>query len=394
MKIDLLYSGWLTAPNGVSSFLRVFKSSSNFFKEKKVNFSIFSADIFVRRDFEKSKKQSLKNIAIIIIKKFIPKSKTLTIWFLKKTEINHIKIVNYYNKNNTGSDFVFFHELLTCYHYFKTNPDNTSKVVLVLHTNGDTFKMLNIYYPKLKRTSYFKYLLEVEDYVINKVDKLGFVSKSSMLNFIDLKKEDLDNSKFFYVHNGIPKLDFIKDKIYNPKYRFCCAGSITKRKGQEIILKAFNLLSNKEKEEFSFVFLGDGEEKNNLINYAIKNGISKYVTFLGTVNSNIVEKHLKSCNCYILTSFDEGLPISILEAMRSSMAIISTRVGGIPEMVEHNKNGFLINPNEKELFDFFKTINNYDINKMGVNSKLIFNKKFSSEFMLENYLEIFTDLQR
>src|SRR5690606_23550060 len=56
---------------------------------------------------------------------------------------------------------------------------------------------------------------------------------------------------------------------------------------------------------------------------------------------------LKHCDVFILPSYSEGVPISILEAMSYGLAIISTNVGGIPSVVINNKNGILIEPGNK-----------------------------------------------
>ena len=53
-------------------------------------------------------------------------------------------------------------------------------------------------------------------------------------------------------------------------------------------------------------------------------------------------------DAYILPSYNEGLPISILEAMSYSLPIISTAVGGIPEILKNGENGFIMEPGDKE----------------------------------------------
>lgn len=60
-------------------------------------------------------------------------------------------------------------------------------------------------------------------------------------------------------------------------------------------------------------------------------GISKYIDFIGV--SNQVENYLLRSDIFMLPSRDEGFPISILEAMRAGLPIISTNIAGIPEMV-------------------------------------------------------------
>jgi glycosyltransferase involved in cell wall biosynthesis len=96
------------------------------------------------------------------------------------------------------------------------------------------------------------------------------------------------------------------------------------------------------------------------------------VEFLGWISGMGKAIILNSSDVYILPSYNEGLPISILESMSYGKAIISTYVGGIPEIVRNKENGLLINPGElkqiEQTIDFF--LENPDqIKEYGVISK-------------------------
>lgn len=381
----------MSSPNGDSRVVRTFKNCNPFLKEHSINLTIISADLFFNEDEDyaaKSKKGGIKRF----IKKIIPFSKFLTTQFLRKGENNKKRIINYYNSQNRDVDIVFFHEILTCYHYLKHRKNNKVKVVLVIHSNGDTFNMLHIYFPKLKNTTYFKYLLNAEKEVLEQIDKLGFVSESSVENFKRIHP-NFDTKKLFYVYNGINNV--VKKSSYSHiksdiKYSFCCAGSISKRKGQEIIVKAINLLSSEEKKQFKITFLGDGADKINLLRLVKANKLENQIVFKGFVND--VTSELKQSNGFILTSFDEGLPVSIIEALRVGLPIISTNVGGIPEMVIDKYNGFLIEPNVDDLYVVLKNLCKYNLSKMGENSLKIYNDKFTQNAMFLNYAKIFLNL--
>ena len=72
------------------------------------------------------------------------------------------------------------------------------------------------------------------------------------------------------------------------------------------------------------------------------------ISYVGFVTGEAKEKLLAQSHVYILPSYNEGLPISILEAMSYQMPIIATAVGGIPEVVQHHENGLLIEPGNKQ----------------------------------------------
>ena len=121
-----------------------------------------------------------------------------------------------------------------------------------------------------------------------------------------------------------------------------------------------------------------------------KYNIEKYISFIG--NSNKVTEYLLQSDIFILPSLDEGFPIAILEAMRASLPIVSTKVGGIPEMLENGVNGIFIDPSTKGVCDFISNINNYDWKAMGEKSYQIFLEKFTVKTMIDSYSSVMNQL--
>ena len=101
---------------------------------------------------------------------------------------------------------------------------------------------------------------------------------------------------------------------------------------------------------------GNGEVKR-LQDLIREKHIEDMVHFLGWITSDEKAKVLENSSIYILPSYHEGLPISILESMSYGKPVISTNVGGIPEIVKHRENGLLITPGNKgeikSALDFF-----------------------------------------
>ena len=78
--------------------------------------------------------------------------------------------------------------------------------------------------------------------------------------------------------------------------------------------------------------------------------LNAHIQFCGWVKADFKDKLLSECDLFILPSYFEGLPVSILEAMAFSKPIIATKVGGIPSVVKDGFNGWLFNPGQfKEL---------------------------------------------
>lgn len=122
---------------------------------------------------------------------------------------------------------------------------------------------------------------------------------------------------------------------------FC--GRVGQRKGTFDLIEAFANLPDHQKKCTWLIIAGDGEiEKAQQL--AANLNLSDQVTFLGWINSEKRDEILTQANVFILPSYNEGLPVAILEAMGWGLPIITTPVGGIPELVISNQNGLLVPP--------------------------------------------------
>ena len=124
-------------------------------------------------------------------------------------------------------------------------------------------------------------------------------------------------------------------------------GVIGQRKGIYDILKA--LKDHKDKfEEKICLRIGGNQEEEKLIACIKDYGLQNMVTFEGFVSGDKKIECLNWADVYILPSFNEGLPIGILEAMAYGHPVISTPVGGIPEVVKDGLNGTMVEPGNVE----------------------------------------------
>lgn len=147
----------------------------------------------------------------------------------------------------------------------------------------------------------------------------------------------------------------------NDKIRLLFLGEIGQRKGVFDLLRAIGL--HKEELKNNIVLrIGGNKMEEKLLSTIKEYDIADFVHFEGFVSGDKKIELLNWANLFILPSFNEGLPISILEAMSYKMPIISTPVGGIPEVVD-DKNGILVEPgNDEQIFTAIKRyIDNKDI---------------------------------
>ena len=124
---------------------------------------------------------------------------------------------------------------------------------------------------------------------------------------------------------------------------FVCLGRVGQRKGSFDLLNAFAKLPIAKQQKAKLILAGDGEveEARRL---SKKLGIANYVECLGWMNAESCSQLLATSDVFVLPSYAEGLPMAILEAMSWGLPVISTPVGGIPEVIISNQHGILVEP--------------------------------------------------
>lgn len=153
-----------------------------------------------------------------------------------------------------------------------------------------------------------------------------------------------------------PNVVIIKNTISVPqikgiekdgKLRFLFLGRLGTRKGVYDLIDVLHKHRAEFEGKMEVLFGGDGEVKEvcSLVKKYQLEGIAKYQ---GWADPEKKTNLLNLCDVYVLPSYNEGLPISVLEAMSYSLPVISTNVGGIPEIVKNRENGFLIEPGDKQ----------------------------------------------
>jgi glycosyltransferase involved in cell wall biosynthesis len=123
------------------------------------------------------------------------------------------------------------------------------------------------------------------------------------------------------------------------------AGIFRAVKGHEVTLRSVGKVIEKIPEA-KFLLVGDGPDKKLLEDMASEMGISDHVIFTGFIE-NISEIY-SFTDVAILSSWSEGLPQSLLQAMSAGVPVVSTKVGGVPEIVIHEKTGILVEPGDDE----------------------------------------------
>lgn len=393
-KVRLLYSKSLKEQTGASTVMRLHANNVDYYLNKGILFSVYTRDNFLKSDSNsfiegQSCKSRIKQKLDSILSLYYRKSPILgfLMEYLRNIHpaelfINNMPIVN-------DDDILFFNELYTCYCYLKKIGKNNNKIVLVIHNDGYDFHDLCDKIDGFKESWIFKQMLKRYHEVLKSVDRIGFVSQFATENFIN-NHPDIDSQKVFYVLNGMELTHTPKTVADN--YEVVCVGSVNDRKRQETIVRAL-INCKQEKIDLSdihFTIVGSGDKLDYLMQLSTDNGIDDYITFTGGTTD--VNKYLEKAKIFILPSSNEGMPMAILEAMRMSLPIVSTRTGEIPNMIVNGKSGLLINSTTEDVYRFIKDVKNYDWDTMGKVSYDIFKEKYSVEHMLDSYINVFNSI--
>lgn len=154
------------------------------------------------------------------------------------------------------------------------------------------------------------------------------------------EKEVIENYSAIHRDSVIKKNHSVKNILF--------LGFITELKGCfDIPDIAQRVIAQNPNVKFILAGTGDIENLKLLIDSL---GIDEHFLFPGWVKREEKEQLLKNADIFFLPSYTEAMPMSILEAMGYGLPIIATNVGGIPQLVENGKNGYLTDPGDIDAF--------------------------------------------
>ena len=127
--------------------------------------------------------------------------------------------------------------------------------------------------------------------------------------------------------------------------RLICVCRLIRRKGLHHLIHAVHDLRD---QNVHLEIVGSGEQSRQLRALVESLGLEKHVNLTGYVPRERLADHYNSADIFVLPSISESFGQVLLEAMSSGLPVIASRVGGIPEVVEHGAGGLLIEPGSRE----------------------------------------------
>jgi glycosyltransferase involved in cell wall biosynthesis len=129
-------------------------------------------------------------------------------------------------------------------------------------------------------------------------------------------------------------------RLSRPGLRVLFVGHVKLTKGVYELAKA--LLDTPELADVDAEFVGDGEDRQALVDLVRKHGAEHRVRLVGWRTGEDLAAHYGGADVFVLPSHAEGFPNVLLEAMAAGLPVISTAVGGIPDVIKHGTNGLLV----------------------------------------------------
>jgi len=207
-----------------------------------------------------------------------------------------------------------------------------------------------------------------------------------------IKKEyGIPHNKIPMVYNGIDFARCSVKKIYNESdnsLTILHVGRFAPQKNHFDLINGFYDVAKKYP-SVKLKLIGIGELEGKIKSLVNSLELSKQVEFLGSQNN--VYEYMNNADIFILPSLWEGMPITIIEAMGTGVPIIASNVGGIPDMLENNKNALIIEPNSESITNaLIKFISDNELRKRcAIQAKTDAMKIFSADNMCKNYEKIY-----
>lgn len=217
--------------------------------------------------------------------------------------------------------------------------------------------------PLLKIIFGIKYLLHIhgggmKPWQKRNADRILFKHADKLLSVSSVTKEEYQIRSNREIEVVLPLVQFeqAKESKLNIRRKFnysldvkiiLSVGSLKELKAPDVLLEAFTQLGKEfiQEHKLRLIFVGDGPLRNQLAARTEELGLAPYVVFTGKISYDDVPEYYKMSDIYVIPSKFEGTPKSLLEAMYNILPVIGSNVNGISNLVKHNENGFLFQPN-------------------------------------------------
>jgi glycosyltransferase involved in cell wall biosynthesis len=158
-----------------------------------------------------------------------------------------------------------------------------------------------------------------------------------------LRAEGVGTRRISVVPNGIDVDGYVPRSLTSHLRRVAMVANLRPGKGHDTLIAAAPMIL-RHFPDANFDLIGDGTERTHLERLVESKGLARAFTFSGHVED--VPGRLAASDVFTLPSESEAFPNAVLEAMASGLPVVASSVGGIREVIEHQRTGLLVPPND------------------------------------------------
>lgn len=230
--------------------------------------------------------------------------------------------------------------------------------------------------------------LWAEKWLASKADRIVTVSQNDY--DLALKGGVSRPPQMIRIHNGLPFLPRPEPRMPEKPFRWISVARFQDQKDHETLFAALSGLSG---HDWSLELIGDGPLEEKFRSLALKIGLEDRISFLGQRKD--VAQRLECADGFLLISHWEGFPRSIIEAMRASLPVIASDVGGVRESVTDGQTGFLVARRDvhglvsqmKKLMDDTALAR-----RLGSRGREVYEARFTFQVMFEKTLDVYREV--
>lgn len=219
--------------------------------------------------------------------------------------------------------------------------------------------------------------------------KINYIITPSEFYKNKLVEDGISENKIVALHNFV-ELNNYNVETVDEGYALYF-GRLSKEKG---ILKLIDAFSKVEKGVLYIA--GEGPEKETIVKFIDDNKLNDRIKLLGFLDADEMKEKIRKCKFVVVPSiWYENCPYSVMETLAIGKPVIGANIAGIPELVKHNRSGFIYNYNSSdELAERMKTLFENDnlVKKFGNNAKTDATKLYGKEKYYDNILKIYNNL--
>ena len=232
-------------------------------------------------------------------------------------------------------------------------------------------------------------ILEQTNFSLSDMVIVESVSAAEFLN-LNGYKQKLAITGARYIDTNFFK---IKKKLKERKNLIGYIGRLQEGKGVMNLIKAIPLIL-KKRNDVEFLIGGDGPLHKEIREEIGRNNLLSKVKLTGWIPHDEVANYLSELKLFVLPSYSEGLPTGVLEAMACGTPVLSTPVGGIPDVIKDEETGFIMESNLPECIaeNIIRVLNYQNLQEIVKNARKLIEEEYIYEAAVKRYKKVLEDI--